>query len=233
MVTINDAVIARMKKEGKNFEILVDCESALAVRSGKSNDVRGALAAVDVFSDANKGLKASENEMKHLFGTFDVLEVAELIMQKGDLQLTQEYRQKLRDDKKRQIIGIIHRNGVDPKTHSPHPVNRIEAAFEEAKFHVDEFHNVNDQVQEALKKLRPILPIKFEIKEIEIKITAEYAMKCYAVVKQFGTILKEHWTDSGMWDAVVEIPGGVEMDMFDRLNKIAHGNIESKVVRVK
>ena len=197
MVTVDQAIIARLKSHGQHFEILVDCGSALALREGRSVDMRDVLAAMQIFSDAHKGLVASEHAMKQIFGTNNVDEVAKQIIQKGEIQLTQDYREKLREEKRKQIISIIHRNGVDPKTHLPHPPQRIENAFIEAKFHVDEFASVQEQVQEALKKLRPILPIKFEVKEIAIKISPDYAPKCYAVVKQFGTILREEWQNSG------------------------------------
>ena len=233
MVTVDQAIIARLKAQGQNFEILVDCSNALALREGKSIDMHDVMAAMQIFSDAHKGLAASETAMKQIFGTNDAEDVARQIIQKGDIQLTQDYREKLREDKRKQIISIIHRNGVDPKTHLPHPPQRIENAFEEARFHVDEFKPVQEQVQEALKKLRPILPIKFEVKELAIKITPEYAPKCYSTIKQFSTILREEWQTNGNWVAVVELPGGMESDFYDKLNKICHGNVESKVLKIK
>ena len=233
MVTVDHAVIARLKKDGHDFEILVDCNNALALKEGKDVDMHDILAAMQVFSDAKKGLVASETAIKQIFGTNDVSEVAKEIIRKGEIQLTQEYREKLRDEKRKQIISIIHRNGVDPKTHLPHPPQRIENAFVEAKFHVDEFMPVQEQVQEALKKLRPILPIKFEIKEIAIKLPPDYAPKCYSTVKTFGTILREEWQNNGYWVGVIELPGGMETDLYDKLNKICHGNVESKVLKIK
>ncbi|HLC60780.1 MAG TPA: ribosome assembly factor SBDS [Candidatus Nanoarchaeia archaeon] len=233
MVDVDKAVIARLKTEGNNFEILVDCANALAIIEGKTVDMHDVLAAMQIFSDAHKGLVASEHAIKQIFGTNDVNDVANQIIHKGEIQLTQEYRENLREEKRKQIIAIIHRNGVDPKTHMPHPPNRIENAFAEAKFHVNEFKPVQLQVQDALKILRPILPIKFEVKEIAIKITPEFAPKCYSIIKQFSTILREEWQTNGNWVAVVEIPGGMESDLYDRLNKICHGNVESKILKVK
>ncbi len=233
MVTVDQAIIGRLKTHGQNFEILVDCGNAIALRGGKSIDMHDVLAAMKIFSDAKKGLEASETAMKQIFGTNDVGEIARTIIQKGEIQLTQDYREKLREEKRRQVISIIHRNGVDPKTHLPHPPQRIENAFIEAKFHVDEFKPVQEQVQEALKKLRPILPIKFEVKEIAIRINPEFAPKCYSTVKIFGTILREEWQANGYWVAVVEIPGGMETDFYDKLNNICHGNVESKVLKIK
>lgn len=233
MVTVDHAIIARLSAHGQNFEILVDCGNAIALREGKDIGMHDILAAMQVFSDARKGMAASENAMKQIFGTSDVDEVAKQIIQKGEIQLTQEYREKIREEKRKQVIAIIHRNGVDPKTHLPHPPQRIENAFAEAKFHVDEFKPVQEQVQEALKKLRPILPIKFEVKELAIKIPPDYAPKCYSTVKSFATILREEWQGNGYWVGVVEIPGGMESDFYDKLNKICHGNVESKVLKIK
>jgi len=233
MVTVDRAIIARLKTHGNNFEILVDCNNALALKEGKNIDMRDVLAVSKIFSDSNKGLEVSETAMKQVFGTSNAEQVAKVIIEKGEIQLNQEYRTKFREEKRRQVIAMINRNGVDPKTHLPHPPQRIENALIEAKFHVDEFRPVQEQVQEALKKLRPILPIKFEVKELALKIGPEFAPKCFSTVKSFGTILREQWQSDGYWVAVVELPGGMENDLYDKLNKICHGNVESKLLKVK
>lgn len=233
MVNVDEAVIARLKAQGQNFELLVDCNNALALREGRNVDIKDVLAAQKIFADAKKGLEASEHAMQQIFQTADRLEIARQIIKKGEIQLTAEYRQDLREKKRRQIIGIIHRNGVDPRTHAPHPVTRIENAFEEAKFHVDEFLPVEQQVQEALNKLKPILPIKFEIKELEVKIGPKYAGKAYSTVKTHGTILREAWLDNGYFVAVVEMPGGLESEFYDKLNGICHGDAEVKVLKTR
>lgn len=233
MVTVDEAIIAKLKTQGHNFEILVDCDGALALKSGKDIDIRSILAAQKIFSDAKKGLEASENAMKSIFGTNDPLEVAKAIIKKGEIPLTTEYKEKLRAEKKKQIINIIHINAVDPKTHAPHPPQRIENAMLEANIHVDEFQDVHRQVQEIIKKIRPILPIKFEVKEVAVKIPSDHAAKSYTTVKQFGKIVREDWQTDGSWVAVIEMPGGLENDFYDQLNKLTHGNVETKVLKVK
>lgn len=233
MVTVDDAVIAKLKTHGQSFEILVDCNNAIAVRQNKDVDMKDVLAAMKIFTDAKKGLEASEGAMKQIFKTSDPEEVAKQIIKKGDLQLTAEYRNTLRENKRKKVIDIIHRNGVDPKTHAPHPVTRIENALEEAKFHFDEFASVEEQLQEALKKLKPIIPIKFEIKEIAVKIGPEYAGKAYSIVKNYGKILKEEWQNNGYWVGVVEMPGGMESEFYEKINEICHGEVEAKVLKTK
>src|SRR3989338_561070 len=117
MVAVDDAVIARLKIQGQDFEILVDCNSAIALREGKPVNIKDVLAAMKVFTDAKKGLAASENAMKQIFQTGDIEQIAKQIITKGEIQLTSEYRSSLRENKRKQIINLIHRNGVDPITH--------------------------------------------------------------------------------------------------------------------
>ena len=107
MVTVEDAVIARLKTHGQNFEILVDCNNALAVRENKNVDMKNVLAAMRIFTDAKKGLEASESGMKQIFQTTDVEEVAKQIIKKGEIQLTSEYRNSLRENKRKQIINLM------------------------------------------------------------------------------------------------------------------------------
>ncbi|MBI2546030.1 ribosome assembly factor SBDS [Candidatus Woesearchaeota archaeon] len=233
MVAVDKAIVARLKTHGLVFEIMVDCEKALQFKAGRLQDINEALAVRHIYSDADKGLEASEISLKSVFKTADPLEVAKQIIQKGEIQLTTEYRQKLREQKRRQVIDILHKNGVDPRTHLPHPITRLENALEEAKVHVDEFSDVHDQVQDILKKLKPILPIKFEMKEIALKIPAQHAPKVYGPLKSFGAILNDEWQKDGSWVVVIEVPGGLEQDLYDRLNGITHGDMEAKVMKVK
>ena len=233
MVTVDSAIIARLKSHGQDFEILVDCANALALKEGKEINMRDVLAAMKIFSDSKKGLEASETAMNQVFQTIEVEEVAKQIIQKGEIQLTAEYREKLRENKRKQVINIIHRNGVDPTTHTPHPPQRIENALNEAKFHFDEFTSVQKQVQEALSKLKPIIPIRFEVKEIAVKFPPEFGAKAYPVVSQFGKIIKDDWLSDGSWAVVVEMPGGLEEDFYDKINKLTSGNVESKVLKTK
>lgn len=225
--------LARYKKGGKVFEVVVDADFAVELREGKSVDMNDVLQSENIFSDAKKGELASENSIKELFETDDMLKVAEMIIKNGEIQLTADYRKKLRDRKKNKIIDIIHRNGIDPRTNLPHPVARIESAMAEIKVNIEEFKKAEEQVNAIVKSLRPILPIKFEINEIAVKIPAEYAAKSYSVVKSSAKILKEEWLNSGDWVCVVEIPAGLREDFFNTINKATKGNVETKIIKTR
>ncbi len=232
MTDVNDAVVARLKKSNEPFEVLVDCEKALAYRSGKG-DIRDALAVQKIFYSAHKGMEASSHLLLQLFSTENPLEVAAEIIKKGEIQLTAEFKHNLREQKRKQMVDIIHRNGVDPSTHLPHPIIRLENAFDEAKITVDEFEDVHKQVDHALKKLRPILPIKFETKEIDCIIPPDYAHKVAGVFAHYGKTLKQDWMNNGALHAVVEISGGLEPDFYSEINKVCHGKADCKVLKIR
>ncbi len=233
MIAVDKAVIARLKTHGETFEILVDCDNALLVKQGKKKDLTDVLATEKIFTEAKKGIVASEKKMQEVFGTSDRLDVAKIIIQKGDVQVTAEHRSKQFEEKRKQILEYIHKNGVDPRTNLPHPLQRLELAFEEAKIRIDEHKDAVAQVQEILKKLQPLLPIRFERKQIEVHIPAQHAGKCYGTVKAMGKILRENWENDGSWRGLVEIPGGMQTEFFDKLNTVTHGEVETEVVKIE
>lgn len=225
--------LARLKKAGHNFEVDVDPDLAINYRAGKGVDIREVLKAQKVFEDVKKGLLASESVMMQVFNTSNALEVAAIIIKEGEIQLTAGHREKMRELKKKHLINIIHRYGVDPRTNAPHPMTRIENAFADGKIKVDEFKTAEEQVKEILRALSPILPIKFETKEIVIHIPSHYASSANGIIKQMSKVLSSNWAPDGSFTGTIEIPGGLEEDFFTKLNKVTHGTVTSRLVRTK
>ncbi|MCP3685884.1 MAG: ribosome assembly factor SBDS [bacterium] len=223
--------LARLKKGEQKFEIAVDADKAVEYKNGKDVDIKDVLTSEKIFSDAHKGLPAPENIMESVFKTSDVLQIADEILKKGEIQLTAEYRAAQREEKRKKIVETIHRNAIDPGTNLPHPPQRIENALQEAKVKIDENKSAEDQIQDVLKQIRPILPIRFEIREIAVKLPAEYAAKSYSIVRSFGTVIKEDWQNDGSLVSVVKVPAGLQEEFFDKLNNMTHGNVETKVLK--
>jgi ribosome maturation protein SDO1 len=230
MVTLEDAVIARLSTHGTTFEVLVDPDLTPAFRTGGDVNIRDVLAADKIFKDSKKGEKASEEMMEKIFGTTDALKVAEKIIRKGEIQVTTEQRRKMQEDRRKQIVAIISRRAVDPHSGHPHPPQRIDGALEETKIHVDPFKSAEEQLPEVIDALRPIIPLKFETRRIAVKIPPAHAARSYRVVKGFGKVEKEQWLNDGSWAVVVEIPAGVQPEFFEKLNDMTRGEVETKVL---
>ena len=230
MVRMDEAVIARLEKEGCKFEVLVDPDAAQDLRDGRDVDLAKSLATDEIFKDSKKGDRASTENIKKIFNTEDVFEVARHIILEGDIQLTTEQRKKMQDNKRKQIINFIVRNSFNPQTRTPHPPQRIEQAMKEARVPIDPFKPVDVQVKDIVTKLRPLIPIRFEKIKVAIRMTGEDYGKTYGDLKTIGEIVNEEWQTNGMWVGVVEIPAGVQDELLDKLNKKTKGNVETKLL---
>lgn len=224
-------VIAYIESHGHTFEIIIEVDFVDGIKSGEVEDILEHMPEETIFKDARKGDRASEDAIKQVFATDDISEIVKKIIAKGQVQLTTEQRKKMQETKRKQILATIVRNAINPQTGAPHPMQRLELAMEEAKVHIDPFKSVDTQVNDVLTALRPIIPIRFEKIKIAVKLEGDDYGKCYADISAMGSILKEEWQSDGSWVGVVELPAGLQLDFFDRLNQKTKGNVESKIVK--
>lgn len=230
MATLEDSVIARLEYHGEHFEILVDPDLASDFKRGKEIEVDKILAVEEIFKDARKGDKASEEAMMKAFGSTDPVEAAAIIIKKGQVQLTARQRRDMLEAKRKKIIAKITREAINPQTKLPHPARRIEIAMEETKVKIDPFKSVDEQAKTVLKAIRVKIPIRFEKVDIVIKIPGDCAGKVYSVISEFGKTKREEWQADGSWIAVVEVPGGLQESFDRKLNELTGGQVETKIL---
>ena len=231
MVTLDNAITARLKRDGKHFEVLVDPELALLARKGEDVDLSEMLAVEDVFENASRGEHQSSEDVGKTFGTTDILAVAEHIVKHGELHLTKEQRKQIIDDKRRQVVSAIAAGAFNPQTKAPHPPARIEKAMEEAGIHIDPMKGVDELVNTTMKAIRPIIPIRFDTVEIAVNVPADYAAKSYGEITGFGELQKEEWQSDGSWIGVIKIPAGMQLDFYGLVNRVTKGGAETRLLK--
>lgn len=233
MISLEDAVTARLESHGTRFEVLIDPDAALAIKRGEfEDDLEDVIAAEDVFEDASRGDRPAEDDLLEVFDTTDPLEIIPEVVKRGEIQITAEQRREMQEQKQRQLIDQIARNAVNPQMNdAPHPPDRIEAALEEAGFQVDPMDPVESQIDDALDALRPIIPIRFDEITIAVKIPAEHAGKAQSRIRSFGELESEEWQGDGSWIGVVRFPAGLQDDFYNLVNEHSEGQAETKIVR--
>jgi len=102
-----DVTLARFSFEGEKFEIMVKPDPALDYKLGKKKDISAILVSEEIYTDSGKGTKPSAEKLLKAFKTEDLTEIAKIIMEKGDLNLTTDQRRKMIEDKKKQIVEFI------------------------------------------------------------------------------------------------------------------------------
>jgi len=101
----------------------------------------------------------------------------------------------------------------------------------EAKVHIDPFRPVDAQVQEVLTKLRPLLPIRFDVVRVRIKVPAQHYPRVIGEIKGMGKLSDEQWGSDGSWSGTLEIPAGVQTDLYEKLNARTKGTAETALVK--
>jgi ribosome maturation protein SDO1 len=232
MISLEEAVTARLESHGERFEVLVDPDAALAIKRGEfEGELEDVIAAEDVFENASRGDRPAETDLEDVFGTTEPLEIIPEVIERGEIQITAEQRREMQEQKRRQLINQIARNAVNPQMNdAPHPPERIESALEETDFRVDPMEPVESQVEEALDALRPVIPIRFDTVRIAVQFPAEHAGKAQSQVRSFGDLEEEEWQPDGSWVGVLEFPAGMQDDFYDLVNEISSGQAETRIV---
>lgn len=220
--------IARIKKTGKNFEIIVDMDSALNFKKSNQGSVSDFLEIDEIFTDSKKGFKTSDEDLKKAFNTTDVNEIAEQIVKQGEVLVTQEHRDVEQEKKFMQIVDFLTRNTINPKTGSPHTAERIKSALEQSRINIKN-QPIETQITDIIKNIQEVLPIKIQTKKIKINIPAIHTGKIYGLLTQYKE--SEKWLNNGDLETIVNIPSGLINEFFDKLNSITHGSAITEELR--
>jgi ribosome maturation protein SDO1 len=256
-IDLGGYIIGRIENSGRVFEMLMDPEKAWdakkkireeinnRLKEGKEKsrltveeilndqkiDLELIFESFIVFEDLRRGKKATDGDMEAVFNSTDGRIIAGHILLDGDIHWTKAQREEERQKKLKQIITIISKNAINPQNKKPHPYQRIEKAIEEANVKIDLMRSAEEQVEDVVKSIRAIIPIRIEQVEMAIKIPTAFTAKGYNIVAQYVQIKKEEWQSDGAWVAVVSLPAGLQMELIDKLNKLTHGRVQTKILK--
>ncbi len=218
--------IARIKKIGKEFEIIVNMEKALNFK--KSSSDNDFLEIDKIFLDSKKGFTAPKEDLIKAFGTEDVYEISKKIVREGEILLTKEYRDKQQDKKFNEIIDFLSRNTINSKTGNPYTPHIIKTALEEAGVNIKNTP-IEEQIPEIIGKLSKVIPLKIETRKIKIIIPAIHTGQVYGILSQYKE--KENWLNDGSLEVIVNVPSGTVMNFYEKLNSITHGSALTEEVK--
>ena len=217
---------ARIKQAGEHFEIIVDLDDALKFKKGEVSSIEAE--GDKIFHDSKKGEVASNSDLEQAFGTTDINVIIEKIVRGGEVLVTQEHRDKEKDTKFKQVVDFLATNAVDPQTGNPHSAERIKSALEQSHINIKNIP-VENQIKDIVAEVSKIIPIKIETKKIKITVPAMHTGKVYGVVNQYKE--QENWLDDGSLEVFVNVPAGMIMGFYDKLNSITHGSALTEEIK--
>ncbi len=219
-------VFAKHKIKNKTFEVSVEFDEAIKVRK-KEGDVAKALNSKNIFYNAKEGSVASQKDLEEAFQTTDLYTIATTIIQRGELQQPQEFRDTERENRIKQVVALLVRNAVDQHGR-PYTEERLRKAIQDVHYSFDN-RPAEKQMLDVLEKLKTVIPIRIETKRIRLRIPARFSGQVYGLLKDFKE--SEDWLPNGDMETVVAIPAGMQLDFYDKLNGITHGAVVSEELK--
>ena len=117
---------------------------------------------------------------------------------------------------------------MDPRTGNPHTSERIKNALEQAHVNIKNIP-VENQIKDILDEITKIIPISVKMKKIRVTIPAIHTGKAYGI---FGSYKEsEEWLSNGSLQANLNIPSGMLMAFYDKLNSVTHGSALTEEIK--
>lgn len=230
-VDLGDLSLVRYKSHGKQFELVVNPEKAWDYLQDGDVPIDDVVEGYVIFDDFKRGQKASQDDLEEVFGTTDEVEIAKLMLEKGQLLITQEMRKRFLEEKIKEIVDYIVKYTVNPKTGAPHTPQRIEKALDEAGVRISRNRPASEQAPEIIKQLAEVLPIKLEVATVEFRIPATFAGSLYGQLKNAGEMAEENWESDGSLHVVLKVPGGILASLMDEVMTKTKGKAQIHVLK--
>lgn len=213
--------LAKLKSGKLTFETMVDLDNAMKLKRGEKININDVIKDVAIYTDQKKGFKAGKDELMNSFSTTDFPTIVEKIVKKGEVEVTKEFRDEALENRRKQIIDFLSKNAIDARTNRPFTPDMIENSLKQAGIKIEN-QPVERQIKTILESLKRIIPIKLETKKIKIKIPPGHTGRAYGIIQEYKE--KEEWFSNGSLEVVLNIPVGILMDFYDKLNSITHGS---------
>jgi len=209
--------IVRMKKNNQKFELVTHGGKVTSYRKDACGwgDV---LVFDNAFLDVSKGDKAADALLTASFPDLDSISaIMKHIVINGELEKTQAERSAEMEEKTNAIMYYINQNYADPTTKRPHPMVRLEEAFnvKSNKVRVDLNIDTARQAEQIVKNLRGYLMFTQVVAQTgTLTLASTNASKCAGKIKKFKPT-KTDWNTDGSatyhfgmsqtkWDELIE-----------------------------
>lgn len=207
-VRLTNVAVVRMNRHGKRFEVACYRNKILNYRQGIETDLSEVLQTDRVFINVSKGLFAPSKDLQLAFDTTDQEAVCQIILQKGQIQVSDMERNATYENTAREVANMLATKCVHPVTNRSYTTSQIRNAMKEAKISIqptsarsvkqqflDCVKMIQDkgvlEIQRAKMELGIVIPPKGNEEEEEDRskleaIRAKLQVEAEAIIVSFG-----------------------------------------------
>ncbi|CAH0518372.1 unnamed protein product [Peronospora belbahrii] len=167
-IVLTNVAVVRMRKAGKRFEIACYKNKVQNWRNGVEEDIDEVLQIDKVYENVSKGKFAKKSDWSKAFDVHSEEQVCRIILDRGELQVSEGERKALVENMYRDIATIVADKCVNPTSNRPYPYTVIERVMKEIHYAVIPNRSAKQQALELIKKLPEHIPLARAKMKIQI-----------------------------------------------------------------
>ncbi|XP_045445900.1 ribosome maturation protein SBDS [Melitaea cinxia] len=217
-IRLTNVAIVRLKKGGKRFEIACYKNKVLSWRNKLEKDIDEVLQTHTVFTNVSKGQVAKKEDLVKVFGKDDQTEICKLILEKGELQVSDKERHSQIDSLFKDIATTVADKCVNPETKRPYSVSIIEKAMKDIHFSVNINKSAKQQSLEVIPLIKKEIPLERAQMRVRISLSGKDARKIREKALKMAMSVEEDNWESGTANIICLIDPG-SLRVLDELIK--------------
>jgi len=171
---MTNVAVVRMNQGGKRFEVALYRNKIVNYRQKIETDLGEVLQTERVFTNVSKGLVASTKDLKKIFGTSDQETACRIILDKGQIQVSDLERKAALSNIAREVANMVATKCVNPENNRPYTANQIRDAMKVAEFAVQPktARSVKQQFLSCVKIIQQKGVLNIQRAKMEVAIVA-------------------------------------------------------------
>eukprot|EP00002_Diphylleia_rotans_P029937 TRINITY_DN6122_c0_g1_i1.p1 TRINITY_DN6122_c0_g1~~TRINITY_DN6122_c0_g1_i1.p1 ORF type:complete len:253 (+),score=68.37 TRINITY_DN6122_c0_g1_i1:54-812(+) len=169
-IRLTNVAVVRLKKGGQRFELACYPNKVTSWRQKIEKDLDEVIQTQTVFTNVSKGVVANREELTKAFGTDDVPKICLMILEKGELQVSQKERQHQAEITLKDIATIVADKCINPQTNRPLTVTLVEKAMKDIHYSAHPTKSAKQQALEVIRQLRQSNTIPIARAQMRLRI---------------------------------------------------------------
>lgn len=161
-VRLTNVAVVRLSRHGNRFEVACYRNKIVNYRQGTETDLSEVLQTTTVFTNVSKGQFAKSSLLQECFGTTDEEEVCRFILEKGEVQISDQERAVQLESMLREVASMVSEKCINPANRRQYTMAQIREAMKSAGFMVHPTRNVKQQFLDCVRLLQEKKVISIE-----------------------------------------------------------------------
>ena len=172
-VRLTNVAVVRLQRHGHRFEVACYRNKIINYRQGTETDLSEVLQTERIFTNVSKGQFANSKILQKCFDTTDEEKVCRFILDKGDVQVSDQERAAQLEATLREVASMVSEKCVNPDTRRPYTMAQIRDAMKAAGFMVHPTRNVKQQFLDCVRLLQEKKVLNIERAKMQLALVLD------------------------------------------------------------